>query len=61
MIYVIILLVLYVSSWGVVLAKHGEPKGKNITFSPILSCLHWSYGYFTKVVYLTYSFQINSN
>lgn len=26
MIYVIILLVLYVSSWGVVLAKHGEPK-----------------------------------
>ena len=30
MIYVIILLVLYVSSWGIVLAKHGEPKGGKI-------------------------------
>lgn len=34
MIYVIILLVLYVSSWGVVLAKHGEPKeGKYSIFT----------------------------
>lgn len=44
MIYVIILLVLYVSSWGVVLAKHGEPKGEKyniFTYTIMLALELW--------------------
>lgn len=44
MIYVIILLVLYVSSWGVVLAKHGEPKREKyniFTYTIILALELW--------------------
>lgn len=44
MIYVIILLVLYVSSWGIVLAKHGEPKGEKyniFTYTIMLALELW--------------------
>lgn len=44
MIYVIILLVLYVSSWGVVLAKHGEPKKEKyniFTYTIMLALELW--------------------
>lgn len=44
MIYVIILLVLYVSSWGIVLAKHGEPKGEKyniFTYTIFLALELW--------------------
>lgn len=44
MIYVIILLVLYVSSWGVVLAKHGKPKKEKyniFTYTIMLALELW--------------------